>query len=470
MTTFAQATTQTPVIRETNNGMKTLLSSLSECVNLFFAIGASRGKDITAMFERAYQEDRVTALRILAWSRDVRGGAGERSTYRALLKFIESNHPQEIRQMVNITPVIGRADDLLVFNTPAAKTAAYDVFKDEIMIKHSQLFAKWAPREKSSKGAIASELRKHMGLDAKAYRKLLSSLTKVVENKMCAGQWTDIEYSHVPSVAGARLQKAFGKHDPDGYSSFKEKLVTGEVKINSKALYPYDVLKSIRSGDQDVAKAQWDALENFIGDAKVLPVVDVSGSMCILVGGNKNLTCLDVSISLGLYCADKNTGPFKDCFLTFSTRSKIEVLRGDILAKYTQLIDADWDMTTNLNSAFEEILRVGKTNSVLEADMPKIVLILSDMEFDRCVTNADNTAYDMITSKYNESGYELPKVVFWNLNARSENVPVRFDTRGTALVSGFSPSILKSILGAKEFTPASIMLDTVNVSRYEVIV
>jgi hypothetical protein len=287
---------------------------------------------------------------------------------------------------------------------------------------------------------------------------------------MCAGQWTDIEYSHVPSVAGARLQKAFGKHDPDGYSSFKEKLVTGEVKINSKALYPYDVLKSIRSGDQDVAKAQWDALENFIGDAKVLPVVDVSGSMCILVGGNKNLTCLDVSISLGLYCADKNTGPFKDCFLTFSTRSKIEVLRGDILAKYTQLIDADWDMTTNLNSAFEEILRVGKTNSVLEADMPKIVLILSDMEFDRCVTNADNTAYDMITSKYNESGYELPKVVFWNLNARSENVPVRFDTRGTALVSGFSPSILKSILGAKEFTPASIMLDTVNVSRYEVIV
>jgi hypothetical protein len=467
-TSFATAATKTPVIVETTNGMKTLASSLNANCDLFFQIGAARGKDITNLFERAYQENRQLALRILAWSRDVRGGAGERQTFRDLLLFIEKNHPNELAMFINVGPSFGRWDDNFVLTTAQGKKLAYDLVKEALLIRQDGLAAKWCPR----KGAVAAELRTHLGLTPKGYRKLIVTLSKTVEQDMCSGNWTGINFSHVPSVAAARLQKAFGRHAPTEYGAYREALKSGtdpKVKINASAVYPYNVIQSIKSGDKDIAKAQWDALENFIGDALVLPMADVSGSMSCPVGGNKNLTCLDVCISLALYLADKNTGPFKDCFLTFSTNSKIEVLRGDILAKYNQLSHAQWDMSTNIEGAFKEILRVAVTNKVADADMPKYLLIMSDMQMNAATRNQD-TAFDVVRGLYADSGYVLPNIIFWNLNAHAEQSPVAFDEKGTALISGFSPAIMKSVLSATNINPESIMLETVNAPRYMVIV
>ena len=464
-TTFATAATKTASVSRTKNGMKVASTSLNANVDLFFNIGASRGKDVTPLFERAYKEDRVLALRIAAWARDVRGGAGERQVFRDVLKFIEKNHQNELAMFVNAGPSFGRWDDILVLETEMGKKLAFDLIKEALLVKNDGLCAKWMPR----KGATAVELRKFMGLTPKGYRKTLVTLTKVVETAMCAQDWSNINYSHVPSVAAARYQKAFGRHDSIGYGAYKAKLVTGEAKINASAVYPYNVIQSIKAGDKDVAKAQWEALPNYIGDELVLPMCDVSGSMSQPVGGNKNLTCMDVCISLGLYLADKNTGPFKDCFLTFSTHSKIEVLRGDILSKYNQLSRAQWDMSTNLHGAFEEILRVGNTNKVADKDMPKYVLIMSDMQFNAC-TRHDDSAIEMIRRKYAASGYTLPQIVFWNLNSHAGQSPVSFDEKGTALISGFSPAIMTSVLKAETITPMDIMLQTVNVPRYEVIV
>lgn len=331
-----------------------------------------------------------------------------------------------------------------------------------------QAAAKWAPREKSANKKIAQELANFFGMTPKFYRQSIADLSETVEDKMCAKQWNTINFSQVPSVASARYQKAFGRN-ASTYTAYKEGLANGTEKISAGAVYPYNVIQSIKSGDQDVAKAQWEALPNYIGDELVLPMCDVSGSMSMAVGGNKNLSCLDVCISLGLYLADKNTGPFKDCFLTFSTHSKIEVLRGDILSKYNQLSRAQWDMSTNLHGAFEEILRVGNTNKVADKDMPKYVLIMSDMQFNACTKN-DDSAMEMIRRKYGASGYTLPKIIFWNLNSHSGQSPVSFNEQGTALISGFSPAIMTSVLKAEAITPEQIMLQTVNVPRYEVIV
>jgi len=463
--TFATAATKTTSLARTENGMKTFAASLNANVDLFFNIGASRGKDVTPLFERAYQEDRVLALRIAAWARDVRGGAGERQVFRDVLKFVEKNHAKELPMFINVGPAFGRWDDILVLETEMGKKLAFDLIKEALLVTHDGLCSKWMPR----KGRIAAELREHLGLTPKGYRKTLVTLSKTVEQQMCAQDWSNINYSHVPSVAAGRYQKAFGRHDQIGYSAYKTKLVTGEAKINASAVYPYNVLQSVKNGDQIVAKAQWEALPNYIGDALVLPMCDVSGSMNQPVGGNKNLSCMDVCISLGLYLADKNTGPFKDCFLTFSTHSKIEVLRGDILSKYNQLYRAQWDMSTNLHGAFEEVLRVGKANKVADADMPKYILIMSDMQFNACTRN-DDSAMEMIRRKYEDSGFTLPKIIFWNLNAHMGQSPVTFDEKGTALISGFSPAIMQSVLKADAFSPLDIMLATINVPRYEVIV
>jgi hypothetical protein len=203
-----------------------------------------------------------------------------------------------------------------------------------------------------------------------------------------------------------------------------------------------------------------------MNDANILPMVDVSGSMTCPAGKNTSVSCLDVAVSLGLYLADKNKGAFKDTFLTFSGTPELLTLKGDIVQKVNQMITSKWAMDTNLHKAFDKVLAVAVKNNVPQSDMPKMVLILSDMQFNACV-NHDDSAMQMIERKFRDAGYEVPGVVFWNLNA-SDNVPVKSDKSGAALVSGFSPSIMASLLGAdpSEFTPEGMMMKTIMNYRY----
>jgi hypothetical protein len=398
------------------------------------------------------------------WARDVRGGAGEREVVRNILLSLEKNYPEVLDRVLPHLAEFGRWDDMLIFKTKAVKAKAFTLIGDALRERNG-LAAKWMPRQ----GPLAAEIRAFFGMSPKFYRKSLVEMTKVVEQNMCANTWTEINYSHVPSLAAARYQKAFKKHDQTGYEAYKAKLVTGEAKVNAAAVYPYDVIKSRRfGGDDTVIQAQWDALPNFIGDELVLPVVDVSGSMSCPVGGNANLRCIDVSVSLGLYLADKNKGPFKDMFLTFSEKSKLEVLKGNLLDKLNQMEASDWGMSTNLHAAFEAILKYAEKGNVPAEDMPKYILIMSDMEFNHCA-RYDDSAMQMIERKYKAAGYEVPNIVFWNLNARAGNVPVKHDKSGVALVSGFSPSIMTSILAAEDLSPESVMMKTLTSPRYAVI-
>ena len=479
----------TPAMGFTENGMPTHLTSGHPLLDLYAAIGSSRGKNLSAQFDAAYQYDRVRTLKILLWARDVRGGAGERQTVRSLLQHLEATHPDDAEQLVPLLPIFGRWDDLLVFKTGRLRDAAFAVIASGLADPTtSGLAAKWMPR----KGTTALALEQYLGLaptahhfrytegkayPGKLYRRMLAELTNAVEQQMCAREWDKIVFEHVPSLAAARYQKAFGKRCAERYQAYKSSLARGETKINASAVYPYDVIKSIKHGDRDVAKAQWEALPNYLGDEQVLALVDVSGSMTGTVNSGEYalghpigaLTRIDVATSLGLYVADKARGPFKDCFLTFSGSPKLEVLTGDILSKYDQMCRSHWTMNTNLHGAFMEVLRVGRLHKVADADMPKILLILSDMEFDTCVTNANETAMAMARRMYEEAGYTLPRTVFWNLAARPGNSPVQAHETGTALVSGFSPAIMQSILKADDFSPLAVMEQTIGSPRYDVI-
>lgn len=466
--TFRNAVLNTPVLTRTTNGMPAYKSTLNGNVDLFFKIGASRGKNIIPDFLKAYTEDREVALRVAQWARDVRGGAGERKLFRDILLYLEQNHKRDLTETRILRNVaeIGRWDDLLIFTDKEVKSVAFDIIA-EALNEGNGLCAKWMPR----KGLLAAELRSALGCSPKAYRKLLVSLTKVVETQMCAKNWDEINFSHVPSLAMSRYSKAFGRNAADAFTKYKEALQKGEegVKVNAGAVYPYDILKNVMHGDAALADEQWKALPNYVGDANVLPLVDVSGSMSCPVGGMTGMTCMHMAISLGLYLSDKNTGDFKDMFLTFSANPTFETVQGTLSQKYRQMQNADWGYNTNLEAAFKEILRVAKSNSVSQTDMPNTLLILSDMQFDQACRGNDNRALDMIKDQYIEAGYEIPNVVFWNLNAK-DNVPVKFDERGTALVSGFSPSIMKAVLSAdmSEMTPIGIMSKAISDERYAI--
>jgi len=461
--TFVQSAQVTPQEARTENGMKALQSSMNKNVDLFFAAGSARGTDITAIFERAFQENADVATRIALWLRDAREGAGERQLFRDLLVHLEANHPATAEQLLPKVSELGRWDDLLVFKTSTLQNKAFALIKTALEAGNG-LCAKWMPR----KGNVAVALRSFLGYSPKRYRKTLVSLSKTVEQLMCAKDWSNINFSQVPSLAMSRYTNAFRKNAQESFNRYCEDLVAGETKVNVGALYPYDIIKSINNGgDKTVAMTQWEGLPNYVGDAKILPLVDVSGSMWTQAGKNANLRALDVAVSLGLYLSDKNTGAFKDCFVTFTTDAKVEVLTGDLICKLHQLTYSDWGMSTNLHTAFENILNVATTHNVNAEDMPDTLLILSDMQFDQCAEH-DDSAMEMIARKYSEAGYKMPKIVFWNLAQRTDSVPVAFDKNGTALISGFSPSIMKTVIKAENLTPESIVLDTVMRDRYDI--
>jgi len=462
----------------TENGMTTNSSTLSHCVDLFFQIGAMRGMDkkrLVSKFSKAYNEDALVAMRILFWARDVRGGAGERQIFRDLLGWLCENHSDVLNKNVHLISEYGRWDDILTLvGTTNCWLEPLALIKTALENKDG-LCAKWMPR----KGVKANTIRKYMKMTPKEYRKMVVGLTNVVETSMCAKEWENIDYSKLPSLASSRYQRAFHKNDGERYEEYVESLKKGTTKINSGAVYPYDITKSVKFGDVEVASEQWKVLPNYMegSEERILPVVDVSGSMGCPVGNNPNLTCLDVAISLGLYISERNLGPFQDTFVTFSARPKLQVLNGNLRDRIVQLSQADWGMTTNLEATFQLILGQAVKHQVSQDEMPTKVLILSDMEFDEATAKSwrtydkvpqwNPTAQQMIKGMYEEAGYEMPDIVYWNLNARNDNFPTSVNEMGTALVSGFSPSIMKSILTCEEFTPYKIMMETIDSGRYE---
>lgn len=476
MATFANAVKNKEA--RTTNGMKARASTANAVVDLFYKIGASRGKDITKDFVAAFAENKELALRVAQWARDVREGAGERQIFRDILKYLEKTDTEAASLVMNKVPELGRWDDLLVFTDSNLKAQAFGLIKGALN-EGNGLCAKWMPRQ----GATAAELRKFMEMTPKTYRKTLVGLTNVVETKMCAREWDAIDFSKLPSLASARYRTAFYKNS-EKFKEYVAKLAAGDksVKVNAGAVYPYDVLKSVimqgwgaktlTKTDRDFIVAQWEALPNYVGDANILPMVDVSGSMSCLAGGPRSkssVRCIDVAVSLGLYLADKNQGAFKDVFCTFSGKPELLNLQGNVIQKAEQMEKSSWEMNTNVIAAFKKILDVAKKGKVSDAEMPRALLILSDMQFDQCAS-FDDSALQSIKRNFTDAGYTVPAVIFWNINSH-DNAPVKFDQRGVALVSGFSPTIVKSVLAAdlKTMTPEAIMMQTIMNPRYDLV-
>lgn len=458
----------------TENGMSTNTTSLNACVDLFFNIGAMRGQDknrLFANFSSAFTEDPTRAMKILFWARDIRGGAGERQIFRDLMKYLAENNVEALAKNLQYVSEFGRWDDLLVLEDTVLESAAFDLIANALKDGNG-LCSKWMPR----KGLTAVKLRKHLEISPKEYRKTLVGLTNVVETLMCSGQWNEIEFGKLPSLASSRYQKAFGKNAYDKYTEYIQALQKGTAKINAGAVYPYDITKSLTYGNSDVAVEQWKALPNYLEGTseRTLPVVDVSGSMGTPAGGNATVTCMDVAISLGLYISERNVGAFQDAFITFSSNPQLQFLRGNLKERFQQLGQADWGMNTNIEKVFDLILNQALKHNVAQSEMPTKVLILSDMQFDAATRSGgwnsssawNPTAQQMIEKKFKDAGYETPNIVYWNIQSRGGDVPVAFDKQGTALVSGFSPAIMRSVLGGKNFTPIAIMDETILGERY----
>ena len=467
-------------VTTTENGAKAYKSTLNKCVDLFGKISACR-KDIPQarkLFALAFKEDPETATRILFNARDIRGGQGEREVFRNLFKDLVSENSEIGEKLVELIPVYGRWDDLLVLeNTSAWERVQWvilqQLWKDEVALtagENVSLLGKWMPSINASSAdskRLGRRFAQLLGKNEREYRKFLTALRsriKIVEQKMCSKEWSEIDYEHLPSRAGFMYRKAFAKRDATRYAEYLSAVEKGDKKINAGTIYPYEIVENYLykgARNDKTIDLMWEALPNYMEGQELngLVVADVSGSM---MG-----TPMAVSISLAMYIAERNTGIWKDKFITFSYRPEIQTIAGKTIGdRIRNLHRADWAGNTDLIAVFESVLNAGIKNDVPDAEMPKKLIIVSDMQFDQACASNKRTNFEQIEKMYRKAGYEMPQLVFWNVNAIGGNVPMSIHDTGTCLVSGCSPSILKSVLGGKVITPVEVMRDAVYNERY----
>lgn len=479
----------------TENGALGFRTSGKKLLDLNFSVASLRSaseQHIIDKFIHSYFEDKITTLKWLFYARDVREGLGERRLFRVVMEEFAVQEPKAAKELIKLVPEYGRWDDLwCLLDTELCKDVVYligeQLSSDEYNMKNDKpisLLAKWLPSENASSAQTkeyAAIIRKELGRSSRDYRKMLSKMRKyidVVECKMSAKQWNEINYEAVPSRANLIYNGAFLRNDEERRREYLGKLEKGEVKINAGTLYPHDIVhkyesngwgRSLKSYDATL-EGLWKALPDTVkGAENTIVVADGSGSMTCNVGNNTNVTALDVANALAIYFAERSSGEFKDKYITFSHRpqlvdfSKAKSLRDKLQIALSHCEVAD----TNIEATFDLILRTAINNNMSQEDMPKNILIISDMEFNNAVDRRpDETLFATIANKYAEHGYKLPRLVFWNVNSRTGTIPVKENELGVALVSGFSVNIVNMVMSNK-LDPYECLLDVLNTERYQ---
>lgn len=471
----------------TENGAATLKSTLSDCLDLFATIGAIRresDEEITSRFMRAFTEDKDIAMKLLFFARDIRGGLGERKVFRVILRWLAQNEPNTVRKNLSYVAEYGRFDDLLVlFDTPVEKDALAlirDQLRKDIYAMNNNeevsLLGKWLPSVNASNAdtiKAAKKIARYLSMDDKTYRKALTRLRahiRIIENNLREKDYT-FDYEKQPSKAMFKYRNAFTRNDAERYNLFLNKVSTGEAKLNTDTLMPYEIItpffnRDVSDAERKAINTTWESQKDFGGNENALVVIDGSGSMYGW-GEPKPAT---VALSLGIYFAERNTGAFKNHFITFSENPQLVEIKGeDILDKVRYCHNYNEVANTNIQKVFELILNAAKNNHLPQEELPKKLYIVSDMEFDYCAEDASLTNFEYAKKLFEEAGYQLPEVVFWNVASRNRQQPVGKNEQGVALVSGCTPRLFSMIAegNVSAMTPYQIMLDVLGSERYE---
>lgn len=470
----------------TQNGALTNRTSGSFCLDLFFRAGAMRSADeeeIAAAVNRAYAEDPVKTLKIIFFARDVRGGLGERRFFRTAVKALAAYAPAAVERNAHLFAEYGRYDDLISLLGTQCEGKAVEIIAGrlnediESMANGGQvsLLAKWLPSVNTSSASARADARtiaKRLGYTEKQYRQTLSKLrryTDIIENRLRERDYT-FDYEKQPSRAMFKYRQAFLRHDNERYTEYLNAVNSGEATLHAGALFPYDIVRAcledeISEQEKLSLDTTWRNLPAYGENGNAIAVVDGSGSMTY--APRNSVRPIDAALSLGIYFAEHNKGAFANHFITFSATPRLVEIKGaDIVEKTRFCATFNEVANTNLEATFRLILAAAVNNNVDQSEMPERMYIISDMEFDYCVEGGnDSTLFDTMKALYAEHGYNLPEVVFWNVNSMGENFPVTMSDTGAALVSGFSPAIFDMMAGG-EISPETVMNSIIESERY----
>ena len=479
----------------TQNGDASWGSTGSARVDLFFKLtrDVTANGQFVAWLDRAWEESPLDTLRLVFQARDCRGGKGDRAPFLAALAHVANTHPAWFEANAALVPEYGRWLDLVELlprlthpEHPAlvARLMAAQLRDDAAAMARGErvsLLAKWLPSEGAKwdlatrvTDLLCAELYRRDRSDdvMRRYRtEYLSPLrahANVIERKMCAGEWDDIDFERVPSVACKRLRKAFAARAPDAFEAWIQRVRAGKAKVNASQLMPHDIVKEFLFAHPPgaaVLEEQWKAM---VEDARRLGALDATLAVCD-VSGSMYGEPMQVSVGLGLLIAAAALPPFRDVLITFSAEPTFHALRegADLAERVTSMRHMPWGMNTDLDRVLDLVLERARRAELAPSAMPRRLVILSDMQFDAASPGFGLTFMDRARRKYEAHGYQVPQVVFWNLRSNSTlDFPVRAHESGVVAVSGYSPSMLSNLMGGADLTPYSVMRRAIDAPRY----
>lgn len=470
----------------TTNGAVAYETSGKKLLDFNFGLSAMRTMEpdeIMDQFMSVYFEDKLTALEYLFYIGDIREGVGERNTFRCCLLYLVRNHPEIANAVAELIPYYNRWDSIMVlFGSDSTWKTAVEIIRTQLIVDLERMMdgapislcAKWMPSINASSKVtrnLANLLCRKLGWTQKEYRKALSKLRKyldVVEVKMSAKEWGEIDYEKVPSKANLIYNAAFLRNDEERRRKFLASLSKGEAKINAKTLQPHEIVQQYRYKPFDTTLEElWKALPNLTAE-NTLVVRDGSGSMG-WGGYGSSARPIDVATALAIYMSEHNTGVWKDKFLTFSSKPKLvdlhncKNLRNKIMVSYKE----NECSNTDIYKTMMLILDTARKNRLKQEDMPGMIVICSDMQFDGTMFNLNKTLFEEIIEEFEEAGYKLPKICFWNLSAAMNGtIPLQQNDLGLILCSGFSVQLMKMFM-SNEVDPYKVLLDTLHSERYD---
>lgn len=462
----------------TANGADAWATTGNACVDFFSAVGTFRNtseKNIVNSFYRAFMEDKDRAMKILFYGRDIREGLGERKVFRAVLSFLSRNYPESVIKNIPYILEMGRWDDLIrLVNINEAVTDAVietvrKQLKEDLESDCPSLLGKWMPSENASNPntrVLARFYAKRLGLTPKRYRGILTKLRKkirIIENNLRAKDYS-FDYSSVPGKAMLKYTKAFRRNDNERFSLFLEEVSSGKAKMNMGTVTPLDIVNHASFDNVKETDAAWNSLPDYCqGHTKTLVVRDGSGSMFCCEGSYAPIV---VANAMALYASERMTGEFHNTFITFSRRPEIVKIPEDasLVEKIEYLETYDDCYNTDLMAVFKLLLNTAVKNHLPQEELPTQLVIISDMQFDNAFSGY--TPYETAEKMYEEAGYKLPQVVFWNVSDIHSTNPVRCRDANTAIVSGDNPRLFELIAGGVP-SPYEIMMKAIGTPRYE---
>ena len=506
MNEFQQTLNRVNNFQQTENGATGYSTSGQNLVDLNFVVPA-RHKNVSPVelekFVQALNEDTVLAVKWLFYLRDVREGLGERDSFIKLFKTLWLTDPVSAVKVVKLIPEYGRWKDVIdiLAEFPSDNDLTETIYllienqlrEDCVNLtedKSVSLLAKWLPSVNASGKSrkLAKRICNKLGLTFENYRKVLSSLRKyldVTEVKTCGGKWNEIDYNKVSSNANARYLNSFMRHDPERRQKYLDELsspVSSGAVMHASNLYPHEVYAKY-SGyrpivDQGIEEL-WNNLKNIENVGNLLVVSDGSGSMVTKIAGS-SIKAIDVSRSLGIFFSERCNGEFKDKVIEFSRNPRyIDLSNCKTLADKKNVMCQYNDCSnTDIEKVFDLLLDTAITHKIPQNELPQKILIISDMEFDfatniRCIGHNEimaryQTLFETIKEKWSRHGYTMPGIIFWNVNSRTQTIPVQANECGVTLVSGYSPNIVKMIISG-EINPYESLKSILNSDRYKVI-